>query len=152
MISPDFLEQYFTFHLAVRWVTWIIWKANSFLVYFPYFEKNKRRLKISPCCLCVCVSLLSLLVNGSANTSHGNEYTPNNRKTVGRNVFYAVCVVLNTQHVVKEKWATSSFQNFLFIILTSQVWITSLDEIVGFAVDGLVCPFETSLLSDSQGA
>jgi hypothetical protein len=33
----------------------------------------------------------------------GNEYTRNNRRTVGRRVFYAVPVVPDTEYVVKGK-------------------------------------------------
>jgi hypothetical protein len=38
---------------------------TAFLVYFPYFEKNKSRLIRSPSCLC---TPLSFLVSGLANT------------------------------------------------------------------------------------
>jgi hypothetical protein len=43
-------------------------------------------------CVCMCIPL-SELGNGSVKCYRGNEYTPNNRRIVGRVVFYAVCVV-----------------------------------------------------------
>jgi hypothetical protein len=52
--------------------------------------------------LCVCVPL-TLLGNGSVKTSFRNEYTCNNRRNIGRGVFYVVRVVSKPQYVVKGK-------------------------------------------------
>jgi hypothetical protein len=53
-----------------------------------------------------------LLDKVSVKISCGNEYTRNNRKTVGHGVSYSIRIVQNTQHVVKEKLAIDSSQNF----------------------------------------
>jgi hypothetical protein len=46
-------------------------------------------------CLYVCMCIpLSLLGNGWVKSYCGNEYTRNNRRIVGRVVFYAVRVIL----------------------------------------------------------
>jgi hypothetical protein len=64
----------------------------------------------------LCAPPLTSLGNGLVNTFRGNEYTLNNRRTlydlkflqrwiwraVERGVFYAVCVVSNTQYVVNS--------------------------------------------------
>jgi hypothetical protein len=68
---------------------------------------------ISLCYLCVSVSAsltLESLKSGAGRddcfktkSSYCNEYTRNNKVTVGRVVFYAVHVVANTPNVVKRK-------------------------------------------------
>lgn len=42
------------------------------------------------------------------------KHTSNNRRIVGRGIFYAVVVVSDTQHVVQGKWAITSSENSLF--------------------------------------
>jgi hypothetical protein len=51
-------------------------------------------------CACVCVCVLSLPGNSLVNT-FSNRYICNNRRTVEWDVFYAVCVISNTQYIVK---------------------------------------------------
>jgi hypothetical protein len=48
---------------------------------------------INPCHQSVCVSLLSFLGNGSVKNCRCNEYKSNNRRNVGRVVFYDVRVI-----------------------------------------------------------
>jgi hypothetical protein len=55
------------------------------------FLKNRRMLMRS-CCLCVCVSALSLLGNGSVNTLQRQEYISGNNFFVGRDVLYTCCI------------------------------------------------------------
>jgi hypothetical protein len=58
---------------------------------------------INPCNQSICVSFLSFLGNGSVNNYRCNEYTSNNRRNVGRVVFYAVRVILRKEAIISPR-------------------------------------------------
>jgi hypothetical protein len=77
----------------------------------------------SPCCLSpqqtgiVEAEEMAVFRQWLGKHSHGYEYTCNNRRTVGPGVLCGVCVISDTQAVVKGKQVTSVFPDFLFIMI-----------------------------------
>jgi hypothetical protein len=82
------------------------------------------RLMRSLCCLRVAPNVARQRLGETL--PRGNEYKRNNRRTVGRNVFYAVCFLSNTQHAVKRKQEISCLQIFSLYYHLIEAWISEM--------------------------
>jgi hypothetical protein len=57
--------------------------------------------------VCLCISHFIVARQRLGKSFRGNEYTYNNKRTVGRSVLYAISIVTSTQYVEKRQHESS---------------------------------------------